>query len=401
MSKGGIYRGPGGVELHGDGTPVYSSPALQRPQPQPPLHDEWWEREGREMAATVVMGHGPVIEGIRRITSAAWAAADALRPAPAAPSDKSSCPCVWTTPCQPNCSCVTRGSSHGCTRCCRYGSLEQRRAMAEVIVARERAPAAPAATASAETYERMRRALVLVKNVLEQSGLDDFDYTLAAVRDALASADAAAAPPATPAQAAHATDVKLIDGKFNVTGEAAVASGPALTALAHVKRLVDVLQRFVWLAQEVKPKNTAEFMEYVAERCRSVQEIIDAYSDTVLKDADDAPAPRGDWLCPCGYMMSAGRSSCRKCGAPRPQQAPAPAALTAAATGSGHGAAYEEGYLRGLREFAHWKDGVQYVGTCGTTLADAIADFKRERGYPSAAPAGDAATGAGGEVSCS
>jgi hypothetical protein len=52
-------------------------------------------------------------------------------------------------------------------------------------------------------------------------------------------------------------------------------------------------------------------------------------------------------------------------------------------TGAGT-AAYEEGYLHGLREYAHWKDGVQYVGTCGKTLADAIAEFKEERCMPSA-----------------
>ena len=31
-----------------------------------------------------------------------------------------------------------------------------------------------------------------------------------------------------------------------------------------------------------------------------------------------------------------------------------------------------EGYVAGLRAFAWWKDGVQYVGTSGTTLAEAI-----------------------------
>ena len=31
-----------------------------------------------------------------------------------------------------------------------------------------------------------------------------------------------------------------------------------------------------------------------------------------------------------------------------------------------------KGYERGLRAFAWWKDGVQYVGTCGTTLKEAI-----------------------------
>jgi hypothetical protein len=34
--------------------------------------------------------------------------------------------------------------------------------------------------------------------------------------------------------------------------------------------------------------------------------------------------------------------------------------------------AFLEGFVAGLKEFAWWKDGVQYVGTCGTTLKEAI-----------------------------
>ena len=34
--------------------------------------------------------------------------------------------------------------------------------------------------------------------------------------------------------------------------------------------------------------------------------------------------------------------------------------------------AWYRGHVEGLRRFAWWKDGVEYVGTCGTTLADAI-----------------------------
>ena len=32
------------------------------------------------------------------------------------------------------------------------------------------------------------------------------------------------------------------------------------------------------------------------------------------------------------------------------------------------------GLREGLIRYAHWKDGVQYVGTCGRTLKEAIAD---------------------------
>jgi len=33
---------------------------------------------------------------------------------------------------------------------------------------------------------------------------------------------------------------------------------------------------------------------------------------------------------------------------------------------------YREGYEAGLRAFAWWKNGTQYVGSCGTTLKEAL-----------------------------
>lgn len=33
---------------------------------------------------------------------------------------------------------------------------------------------------------------------------------------------------------------------------------------------------------------------------------------------------------------------------------------------------WREGWEAGIREFAWWADGVQYVGTCGTTLESAL-----------------------------
>jgi len=33
---------------------------------------------------------------------------------------------------------------------------------------------------------------------------------------------------------------------------------------------------------------------------------------------------------------------------------------------------YSLGYEAGIREFAWWKDGIQYVGSCGTTLEKAL-----------------------------
>ena len=34
--------------------------------------------------------------------------------------------------------------------------------------------------------------------------------------------------------------------------------------------------------------------------------------------------------------------------------------------------AYYNGIREGIQQYAHWKDGVQYVGTCGTTLKDSL-----------------------------
>jgi hypothetical protein len=38
------------------------------------------------------------------------------------------------------------------------------------------------------------------------------------------------------------------------------------------------------------------------------------------------------------------------------------------------------GFIEGLKAFAWWKDGTQYVGTCGTTLQKAIDQAKEEAG---------------------
>lgn len=39
--------------------------------------------------------------------------------------------------------------------------------------------------------------------------------------------------------------------------------------------------------------------------------------------------------------------------------------------------AYLQGCLDGLTAFAWWQDGTQYVGSCGTTLADARTKAKQ------------------------
>jgi hypothetical protein len=37
------------------------------------------------------------------------------------------------------------------------------------------------------------------------------------------------------------------------------------------------------------------------------------------------------------------------------------------------------GQIDGLTRYAWWKDGVQYVGSCGTTLKDALWELELER----------------------
>lgn len=39
---------------------------------------------------------------------------------------------------------------------------------------------------------------------------------------------------------------------------------------------------------------------------------------------------------------------------------------------------YYNGMRLGVAEYAHWKDGVQYVGTCGKTLKEAIAEIDQK-----------------------
>lgn len=49
----------------------------------------------------------------------------------------------------------------------------------------------------------------------------------------------------------------------------------------------------------------------------------------------------------------------------------------AAAFQSGKKQGYKEGYRQGLTAYAWWKDGVQYVGTCGTTLKEALKETEK------------------------
>ncbi|KKK71508.1 hypothetical protein LCGC14_2913250 [marine sediment metagenome] len=46
--------------------------------------------------------------------------------------------------------------------------------------------------------------------------------------------------------------------------------------------------------------------------------------------------------------------------------------VASASFDSGYKNGHRDGYRDGLRAYAWWKDGVQYVGTCGITLKQAL-----------------------------
>lgn len=48
--------------------------------------------------------------------------------------ERNPCPCLHTTPCHKDCTCVNGDMSRGCLRCCTYGSPEQQKAAAERLV---------------------------------------------------------------------------------------------------------------------------------------------------------------------------------------------------------------------------------------------------------------------------
>ena len=50
------------------------------------------------------------------------------------------CPCTLIKPCSKNCTCANPVLSGGCSRCCRYGSLEQRTAQAQRLSVKEGDP---------------------------------------------------------------------------------------------------------------------------------------------------------------------------------------------------------------------------------------------------------------------
>lgn len=65
-------------------------------------------------------GHRPVCE---RVATYVDASLNALK----------ACPCLHTSPCHPDCTCVDPFSSRGCARCCSYGSIEQQAVKADFL----------------------------------------------------------------------------------------------------------------------------------------------------------------------------------------------------------------------------------------------------------------------------
>ena len=83
-------------------------------------------------------GHGDVFVGMDAHETGDWVRASDLDELLAEVTHLRAargCPCLYTTPCQTRCSCLMPLSSHGCRRCCRHGSPEQQRAMAERLAA--------------------------------------------------------------------------------------------------------------------------------------------------------------------------------------------------------------------------------------------------------------------------
>jgi hypothetical protein len=69
------------------------------------------------------------VDAWRKILRAAYAV-DRPRVSPGE-DPEGGCPCLYVTPCSQHCSCANGIMSGGCTRCCAYGSLAQRKAAAE------------------------------------------------------------------------------------------------------------------------------------------------------------------------------------------------------------------------------------------------------------------------------
>jgi hypothetical protein len=82
------------------------------------------------------------------------------------------CPCLYTTPCDPSCTCVQQISSHGCSRCCSYGDPGQRRALAAHLASTYSELAAKTAECERDGH-RLGLALGLLGSLAMLSVLDE------------------------------------------------------------------------------------------------------------------------------------------------------------------------------------------------------------------------------------
>ena len=76
---------------------------------------------------------------------------------PATAGEWRGCPCLYTEPCNPRCTCVSGWSSRGCSRCASYGSLKQRQSKARSLAADHNA--ASRLRIAEEAYDRLLRRL--------------------------------------------------------------------------------------------------------------------------------------------------------------------------------------------------------------------------------------------------
>ena len=88
---------------------------------------------------------------------------------------RQSCPCAYTTPCHERCTCINPLSSSGCRRCCMYGSVEQRTAMAERL-------ARPHPPLSAEEMEAVAKLLTQTPDpvAMERAGFAAYPWLVTA-----------------------------------------------------------------------------------------------------------------------------------------------------------------------------------------------------------------------------
>lgn len=103
-------------------------------------------------------------------------------PEPTPPEDWRGCPCLYTTPCAPDCTCRRPFSSRGCRRCCSYGSLAQQQAQAVRLAAASDGP--------------VRAALQAYQAAVRQQDMTAIQAALAALDAALSSAATLDAPDA-------------------------------------------------------------------------------------------------------------------------------------------------------------------------------------------------------------